>query len=100
MHRVPFRELITMLDRISCGRGVLLVVALVVLMHGTPVGRCQSSGGGGPQIAPAPQPKNQDVFLKRLADFYRADWSGTASSGPAAPRRGVPSPLNSPPFPS
>jgi hypothetical protein len=36
----------------------------------------------------------------RWIDFYRQDWTGTAASGPAAARRGVPSPLDSPPFPS
>jgi len=39
-------------------------------------------------------------FLTRWIDFYRTDWNGTAVAGPAAPRRGVSSPLNSPPFPS
>ena len=47
-------------------------------------------------VAAAPKPG----FVARWIDFYRADWKGTAASGPAAPRRGVPSPLNSPPFPS
>jgi hypothetical protein len=39
-------------------------------------------------------------FLKRLYKAYTDDWSGTAAGGPEPPRRGPPSPLNSPPFPN
>jgi hypothetical protein len=39
-------------------------------------------------------------IFERWADFYKEDWKGTAAVGPAAPRRGLPSPLNSPPFPN
>jgi len=39
-------------------------------------------------------------FFARWAEFYREDWAGTAASGPAAARRGLESPLSSPPFPS
>jgi Putative beta-barrel porin-2, OmpL-like. bbp2 len=39
-------------------------------------------------------------FYLRWADFYREDWKGTAAASPPAPRRGLPSPLSSPPFPN
>ena len=39
-------------------------------------------------------------FLKRLSQAYANDWQGTADSGPEPPRRALPSPLNSPPFPN
>jgi hypothetical protein len=39
-------------------------------------------------------------FFKRLGSAYADDWKGPASSGPEPPRRGLPSPLNSPPFPN
>ena len=39
-------------------------------------------------------------FLARWAEFYRLDWTGTAASSAAPPRRGVSSPLDSPPFPN
>jgi len=39
-------------------------------------------------------------FFARWAEFYRQDWTGTASSSPAPARRGLPSPLDSPPFPN
>jgi len=43
--------------------------------------------------------ENKGLFA-RLAEFYREDWAGTTAAGPAAPRRGLESPLSSPPFPS
>ena len=39
-------------------------------------------------------------FFARWAEFYRHDWSGTTASSPAPARRGLPSPLDSPPFPN
>ncbi len=39
-------------------------------------------------------------FFVRWADFYRQDWFGTAASSSAPVRRGLPSPLDSPPFPN
>jgi Putative beta-barrel porin-2, OmpL-like. bbp2/Carboxypeptidase regulatory-like domain len=39
-------------------------------------------------------------FLKRLSQAYVQDWRGTAVSGPEPPRRALPSPLDSPPFPN
>ena len=51
--------------------------------------------------AVTPQTKG---FWVRWGDFYRDDWDGAAAkaaaAAPAAPRRGLPSPLDSPPFPS
>src|SRR5580698_3898525 len=97
--RVASGELMTMLDRISRCRGVLLTLIVAVLVHGARVGRCQSTGGADPQTGSTQGANGQGGFLKRWADFYRADWSNTASSvlliGPRPPRRGVPSPLNS-----
>ena len=50
-----------------------------------------------PQI-PAPQTPG---FFARWADFYGQDWHSDANApaSPAPPRRGVPSPLDAPPFP-
>ncbi len=39
-------------------------------------------------------------FFARWADFYRQDWFGTAASSSVPIRRGLPSPLDSPPFPN
>src|SRR5579863_9291252 len=39
-------------------------------------------------------------FLKRFGQAYSKDWRGATDSGPEPPRRTLPSPLNSPPFPN
>jgi hypothetical protein len=39
-------------------------------------------------------------FLKRLSQAYAQDWRGAPDNGPEPPRRALPSPLNSPPFPN
>ena len=55
----------------------------------------------GPAPAAATQAKG---FFARWGDFYRDDWDGVAAkaaaAATAAPRRGLASPLDSPPFPS
>jgi hypothetical protein len=50
--------------------------------------------------SPAPQSAKAQSFLQRFIQFYREDWHGTASQGPPPARRGLPSPLESPPFPN
>ena len=52
------------------------------------------------QNAPLPDAPQPAGFFARWAQFYRQDWHGTAAQGPAPPRRGLPSPLESPPFPN
>jgi hypothetical protein len=49
---------------------------------------------------PRPSPSEPKSFFARWADFYRQDWSGTPTASPTPTRRGVPSPLDSPPFPN
>src|ERR1700737_1737729 len=50
--------------------------------------------------APKPSIPETKGFLARWAEFYRLDWAGTIASSPAPARRGLPSPLDSPPFPN
>lgn len=45
-------------------------------------------------------PSPAKPFFARLALFYRQDWTGTAPQSPSPPRRGLSSPLQSPPFPN
>lgn len=61
------------------------------------------------QEQPAPLPENPaskqaqaapQSFWGRLDQFYLEDWHGTTPESPAPPRRGLPSPLSSPPFPN
>ena len=61
----------------------------------------QPDNGASPSSnAPAQTAPVKKTFFARLAEFYRQDWSPTATSSPAPPRRGLPSPLDSPPFPN
>jgi len=39
-------------------------------------------------------------FFHRLAQFYRQDWAGTNPTGTTPAKRGLPAPLDSPPFPN
>jgi hypothetical protein len=39
-------------------------------------------------------------FFQRLAQFYKQDWAGKNPAGPSVTKRGLPAPLDSPPFPS
>ena len=53
----------------------------------------------------APKAASQQTkgFFSRWWNYYRQDWSGASAAAPAAPapaRRGLPSPLDSPPFPN
>jgi len=50
--------------------------------------------------APKPSTTEAKTFFARWAEFYRQDWRGTTTSSPAPERRGLPSPLDSPPFPN
>ena len=50
--------------------------------------------------APPPSTPEPKSLFARWADFYRQDWSGTPTASPTPARRGVPSPLDSPPFPN
>lgn len=82
------RPVVRLLSRIFC------LALLAASAHAQP-----SSQPSSQPAAPTPQPLASD-FLHRLATFYREDWSGTAPASPEALRRGLPSPLESPPFPS
>jgi Putative beta-barrel porin-2, OmpL-like. bbp2 len=68
-------------------RGSSCAAQALPQMHGLPE-------SPAPQQAPAPG------FWARLGGFYREDWHPTQPPGPAPPRRGLPSPLDSPPFPN
>ena len=47
-----------------------------------------------------PQPASGN-FLQRLTEYYRQDWNGSSQAATApAPRRALPAPLDSPPFPN
>ena len=79
--------------------------------------------GGGPPAAPSPSAGKPDLqqtgsalngqtpstttgahtltgnFFHRLAQFYSQDWDGINPAGPPVTKRGLPAPLDAPPFP-
>ena len=59
----------------------------------------QTPDAPAPTLTPAPAGPEKPFFV-RLGDFYRDDWANVPSTGPTPPRRGLPSPLSSPPFPN
>ncbi len=68
-------------------------------------GLCVLAMSGAERSCPAQAPPHtakpaaNPSLLSRWIDFYRQDWHPAAAS-PAPARRGAPSPLDSPPFPS
>jgi hypothetical protein len=72
----------------------LRLLGILLSITSVPVALAQA-----PTAPPKPAPEPTNLF-QRWIDFYHLDWTGTAPATPAAPRRAVPSPLNSPPFPS
>jgi Putative beta-barrel porin-2, OmpL-like. bbp2 len=84
--------------------GLLAGFALLVLMQQQAFAQTQPAptGSGTEQTAPAPAEKKKersDYFVKRLWDAYVEELTGTEEGGPEPPRRAMPSPLDSPPFP-
>jgi Putative beta-barrel porin-2, OmpL-like. bbp2 len=64
-------------------------------------GNPSQAQAAGPSAAPQTTDKNvlRGNFFQRLAQFYEQDWAGTNPSGPTPTKRGLPAPVNSPPFP-
>lgn len=86
---------------ISRHRATFFAVICVALLWGV-VSEGQQAD---PESYPPPdssKPNRTELkdFFARWAEFYHQDWWGTAASSPAPPRRGLPSPLDSPPFPN
>ena len=84
-------------------------------MTSAPDDAAASSSSANPDI-PAPQGTQQPAggqasginsnyvlkgnFFERLVQFYHQDWAGTNPSATLPAKRGLPAPLDSPPFPS
>lgn len=72
----------------------------VVLTTGT-VAWCQTPPAAAIPDAPMPNSPAPKTFWDRWAEFYKQDWGAQVpQAAPVPPRRGLPSPLDSPPFPS
>ena len=82
-------------------RAVAVLYTLPLLLAGTVCFGQQTPDRPAPAqpAATAPQAATGS-FQERLRTFYYQDWTGTTPSTPNPPRRGLDSPLNSPPFPN
>ena len=78
----------------------LLTLCSAAWAQGPAQSQAQTQSGAGLPNSPAPQAAESKGFWGRWAGFYREDWHPTQPAGPAPPRRGLPSPLDSPPFPN
>jgi hypothetical protein len=75
-------------------------VCVVFLSCGLSAGQQADKEKDPSPDAPKPGTAEAKGFFARWAEFYRRDWWGTPASSPAPERRGLPSPLDSPPFPN
>jgi len=83
------------------GQFFLALTSIVLLSCG--YSRAQqpdNDKNNAPRNSPSQTPPPKKNFFARWADFYRQDWSPAITSSPAPARRGLPSPLDSPPFPN
>src|ERR1700734_3788486 len=78
----------------------LLIMSVVFLSCALSPGQQADTPTGQPAAAPKANVTDSKSFFVRGAEFYRQDWWGTAASSPSPARRGLPSPLDSPPFPN
>src|SRR5579872_3752188 len=77
-----------------------LMVCSVFLSCALSQGQQADKKSDPPPDAPKASIAESKSFFARWAEFYRKDWSGTAAPSSPPPRRGLPSPLDSPPFPN
>ncbi len=81
----------------------LSLVAVWVLLFGVLLQGQTASNGTAP-LADPDVTQSVDAqtkgFFGRFLHAYQQDWNGTGEEGPEPPRRILPSPLTSPPFPS
>lgn len=76
--------------------GRVQALGLLLAFGFVPMAWAQASSPSASAESATPQGNVFDRWMR----FYQQDWSGTAPASPAAPRRGLPQPLDSPPFPS
>ena len=92
-----------MRSKVDSRRGLYLLMFVLMFVAVALFGCAPAAGQQVEKPLPdAPKPGKQEAkgFFVRWRDFYREDWKGTAAVSPVPPRRGVPSPLDSPPFPN
>jgi hypothetical protein len=73
-----------------------IALSLLLLFAASASAQAPATAEAPPPSAPLPD----RPFALRLLNFYRQDWKAIPSTDPAPARRGLPSPLDSPPFPN
>jgi hypothetical protein len=66
---------------------------------GNPDAQGLGDSGGGQGASTSSKNVLTGNFFHRLVQFYKQDWAGTNPAGPSPSKRGLPAPLDSPPFP-
>lgn len=94
------RTLMLSRNHSRCQYFVFLLAGVVLLSCGLSQAQQPDQETSPPTDAAKPASPEPESFFVRWAQFYRQDWSSTVASSPAPPRRGLPSPLDSPPFPN
>jgi hypothetical protein len=87
-------------DSLRCRYIFLRFVCVVFLSCGLSAGQQVDKENDPSPDAPKQGTAEAKGFFARWAEFYRRDWWGTPASSPTPERRGLPSPLDSPPFPN
>ena len=74
---------------------------LTVMAASHPIHAQSGSTASVPEAPAASSAISDENFIERWKTFYTNDWSGKPNaSEPAPQKRGIPAPLDSPPFPN
>jgi hypothetical protein len=79
--------------------GAVAAAPSSILENPDPQGAGNAAGGQGASNSSANNGLTGN-FFERLVQFYKQDWAGKNPAGPSPAKRGLPAPLDSPPFPS
>jgi Putative beta-barrel porin-2, OmpL-like. bbp2 len=79
--------------------GAVAAAPWSILENPDPQGAGNAAGGQGASNSSANNALTGN-FFERLVQFYKQDWAGKNPAGPSPAKRGLPAPLDSPPFPS
>ena len=84
----------------ACRYFVWVLLCFIFLLSVLSAAQQTDTKANPPPKTPDPGTAEAKNFFARWAGFYRQDWWGTPASSLPPERRGLPSPLDSPPFPN
>lgn len=79
---------------------ILAICACSIFTTKTLYGQKDTNDQAGATNPSASADMTNGNFFERFGRFYEHDWNGTLPASPAAPRRALEAPLDSPPYPS